>query len=128
VWLSTWDSEDDAKEFAEAYLLALEKKYGVSRKEGAERGELSTKEGAVLVDRKGSDVLVLDGFPEETLGRAEALWKTASKKELQGFERLRKFVCDKDGVKEAFSGKCPKCGTELRFDDPDAPKPKKREY
>ena len=128
VWVSTWDSEDDAKEFAEACLLALEKKYDAKRSEGADRVVLATKEGAVLVERKGSDVLVLDGFPQETLGKADALWKAVSKKELQGFERLKKFVCDKDGVKEAFSGKCPKCGVELRFDDPDAPKPKKREY
>jgi hypothetical protein len=131
VWVSTWDSEDDAKEFAEAALLAFEKRYGVARKDGeaAGRAVLATQEDRVLVERKGSDVLVLDGAPEDALAKADALWKSVSRKEMTGFERLRKFVCDKDGVKEAFSGKCPKCGAELRFDDPDAaPKKKRREY
>lgn len=130
AWVSTWDAESDAKEFAEACLLAFEKKYDVSRKEGPATGrvELPTKEGCVLVERKGADVLVLDGAPEEALAKTDALWKGVSKREMKGFERLKKFVCDKDGVKEAFSGKCPKCDAELRFDDPDAPKKKRREY
>jgi hypothetical protein len=132
VWLSTWDSEDDAKEFAEACLLALEKKYATPRQgEAGDRAELETRDGYVVLERKGSDVLVLDGFPADAAAKTAAIWKGATKKEMTEVERLRKFVCDKDGVKEAFSGKCRTCGAELRFDDKDAPdtgKKKRREY
>jgi transcription initiation factor IIE alpha subunit len=49
---------------------------------------------------------------------------------MTGVERLKKFVCEKDGVKEAFSGKCPKCGKDLQFKDEEKPaeKKKKRDY
>ncbi len=129
VWFSTWDSEKDAEQFMAAYAAALQQKYEAPRKEDAagDRVEMETPEGRVLAERRGADVLVLDGFSPEAIGKAEAFWKGAAKKEMTGFERLLKFVCDKDGVKKAFSGKCPKCGEELRFDDPDA-KPKRREY
>ena len=45
---------------------------------------------------------------------------------MTGFERLKKFVCAKDGVKEAFSGKCAKCGEALKFDDEQGKPPKKK--
>jgi hypothetical protein len=53
---------------------------------------------------------------------------------MTAIERLKKFVCEKDGVKEAFGGKCPKCGKDLQFKDDDKDKPaspekkKKRDY
>lgn len=132
VWYTTWDSEKDAKEFYEAYCLALEKKYDQESKEG-ERGErttFGTPSGQVYVEIRGKDVLTLDGATKEMLDKVGAIWKDTTKAEMTGIERLKKFVCEKDGVKEAFSGKCPKCGKDLIYKDDEKapPEKKKREY
>ncbi len=131
AWVSTWDSEDDAKEFAEAYTAALEKKYEFAEAQGdpANRTTFKTPSGHVLLERKGQDVLVLDGATEAMLGKAGEIWKGAKKAEMTAVERVKRFVCEKDGVKEAFSGKCAKCGADLKYvDEKDAPKKKKRDY
>lgn len=136
VWYSTWDTEKDAQEFYDAYCLALEKKYGVEAKEG-EREDVTafaTQTGQVRVEIKGKDVLVFDGATPSMIEKAGAIWKDTKKSEITGIERLKKFVCEKDGVKEAFSGKCPKCGKALEYKDDDKDKPatpekkRKREY
>jgi len=133
VWYSTWDSEKDAKEFYDAYCLVLEKKYEQETKD--ERGDkttFNTPSGMVQAELKGKDVLVFDGATQGMLDKAPAVWKGAKKTEMTSVERLKKFVCDKDGVKEAFGGKCPKCGRELQFKDddkaPSTDKKKKRDY
>ena len=131
AWYSAWDTEKDAKEFLEAYALSLERKYD---REGSETREdrtaFKTAKGQVLVERRGSDVLVLEAATEAMVEKAEAIWTGAKKSEITRIERLRKFVCEKDGVKEAFGGKCPKCGADLKFKDDEKPKPekKKRDY
>jgi hypothetical protein len=131
VWYTTWDTEKDAKEFYEAYCLALEKKYDQEMKE--ERGDktaFATASGLVHVEIRGKDVLVFDGATQGMIDKAGAIWSETKKTEMTGVERLRKFVCEKDGVKEAFSGKCPKCGKDLVYKDEEkaAPEKKKREY
>jgi hypothetical protein len=136
VWYTTWDTEKDAKEFYEAYCLALEKKYEQEGKEGPRENKTSftTPSGLVQAELKGKDVLVFDGATEGMIDKAGAIWKDTRKTEITGIERLKKFVCEKDGVKEAFSGKCPKCGKDLKYKDEDekdkaAPeKKKKRDY
>jgi hypothetical protein len=131
AWYSTWDSEDDAKEFTEAYTAALEKKYEFAEAQGdpANRTAFKAAGGHVLVERRGKDVLVLDGAAEGMLGKAGELWKGVKKAEMTAVERVKRFTCEKDGVKEAFSGKCPKCGADLKYvDEKDLPKKKKRDY
>jgi len=134
VWFTTWDSPKDAKEFYEAYALALERKYEQETKEGREdKTSFTTPSGQVSIELKGSDVLVFDGATEAMLAKAGTIWKDTTKVEMTGFERLKKFVCEKDGVKEAFSGKCPKCGKDLIYKDDDKPATpdktkKKRDY
>jgi hypothetical protein len=132
VWYTTWDAEKDAKEFYEAYCTALEKKYE-REANAAERETKTTFEstsGMVQVEIRGKDVLVFDGATKAMLAKDGEIWKDAKKVELTAVERLKKFVCDKDGVKEAFSGKCPKCGKDLIFKDEEkaAEKKKKRDY
>jgi len=130
VWYSTWDTEDDAREFNEAYALALEKKYEQAGPEG-ERGDkttFSTPRGHVLVERRKADVLVLDGATEAMIGKAGEIWKAAKKTEMTGFERLKKFVCAKCDVKETFSGKCSKCGNALKYEDEKKDPKKRKEY
>ncbi len=134
VWYSTWDSEDDAREFADAYALLLEKKYDQPSPEG-ERGaktSFETPGGHVLVERRGTDVLVLDGAEPGMLAKVDDLWKGVRKAEMTGFERVKSFVCAKCAVKEAFSGPCPKCGDLLKYQDPkekgEKPARPRREY
>src|SRR6185503_17152763 len=98
VWYSTWDSEKDAKEFYDAYCLVLEKKYEQETKD--ERGDkttFNTPSGMVQAELKGKDVLVFDGATQGMLDKAPAVWKGAKKTEMTSVERLKKFVCDKDG-------------------------------
>ena len=128
VWYSTWDSDRDAREFYEAYAVALEEKYGVESPEGRrkERTSFDSRGGHVLLERKGRDVLVLDGATPEILERAGRIWKTAAKSELNKVVRKNYFVCSACDFRKAFSGPCPTCGKELRFDD--GRKKKRREY
>jgi hypothetical protein len=135
VWYTTWDTVKDAKEFYEAYCFALEKKYEMeSGKDREDKTVFQTPSGMVSVELKGQDVLVFDGATEAMLAKAGTIWKDTKKSEITGIERLKKFVCEKDGVKEAFSGKCPKCGKDLVYKDDDKDKPaapekkKKRDY
>jgi hypothetical protein len=133
VWYTTWDTEKDAKEFYEAYALALERKYEQESKEDrGDKTSFSTPSGLVSIELKGADVLVFDGATEGMIAKAPTIFKETKKSEITGIERLKKFVCEKDGVKEAFSGKCPKCGKPLQYKDEDKPaspeKKKKREY
>jgi hypothetical protein len=132
VWYTVWDTDKDAKEFYEAYCFALEKKYDQKAEEG-ERGDktsFTTPSGLVQVEIRGKDVLVFDGATQAMLDKAGTIWKETKKSEMTGVERLKKFVCEADGVKEAFSGKCPKCGKELKYKDEEKapPEKKKREY
>ncbi len=136
AWYSTWDSEPDAKEFFKAYAAALARKHSIPEDKPLEdpKAAAETKGGEVYLERRGADVLVLDGATPAMVLKADAVWKSARKSEMTGFERLKLFVCEKDGVKEAFSGPCPKCGKELQYKDDKAPpkkaeeKKKKREY
>jgi hypothetical protein len=131
AWYTTWDTEKDAEEFYDAYCLALQKKYDhQASKEGAREDKTTfvTTAGVVYVELKGKDVLTLDGATPAMVEKVGEIWKGAKKAEITGVERLKKFVCEKDGVKEAFSGKCPKCGKDLAFkdDDKDKSSPEKR--
>lgn len=68
VWLSTWDSEDDAREFMKSYLQFQTKKLG----EGAKSPEVfpdSTRRpsnGSIFaVERRGADIAIVEGFKPE---------------------------------------------------------------
>jgi hypothetical protein len=90
VWYTTWDTPDDAGEFADAYVLALEKKYGrpLASPEGP-RTRFETAEGWVQVERRGADVLVFDGVTEEVLAREGAIWSGTSKAVMKSFDRVK---------------------------------------
>jgi hypothetical protein len=76
VWLSTWDSEDDAREFTAAYVGAQTEKLGkVSKPPRPIPDTLWRNVGETLyvVQRRGLDVAVVEGFPPEvTPGLLEA--------------------------------------------------------
>lgn len=85
AWITTWDSETDAREFFDVYRAVLMNKHKDASLVESDVSALwmwNTGSGYVLIERKGSDVLVLDGFPA---GKSPALKAAA-----WGFERSSK--------------------------------------
>jgi hypothetical protein len=69
---TVWDTEVDAREFFDAYVRRTTKRYGVEPSEvaPADRQLWKTTEGAVVVERKGSAVVVIEGVPDGLDARA----------------------------------------------------------
>ncbi|HST53854.1 MAG TPA: hypothetical protein VLJ61_17735 [Pyrinomonadaceae bacterium] len=64
---TVWDTEQDAREFFDAYATRTTKRYGVEPSEESPSGGRhfwKTKEGGVLVEQSGASVLVVEGVPE----------------------------------------------------------------
>jgi hypothetical protein len=63
---TVWDTEQDAREFFEAYARRTTKRYGVEPEQWSDTGRQvwKTKEGGVLVELSGASVLVVEGVPE----------------------------------------------------------------
>jgi hypothetical protein len=67
VHLSTWDTEQEAEEFAEAYRNRTERRYKEAtpisnQKPGAQLWQ--TEEGLVYLERHRADVLILEGLDD----------------------------------------------------------------
>jgi hypothetical protein len=81
--LSAWDSEKDAQEFFDAYVKRTTARYneltpsGPTPEATAQRNAWQTAEGEVLMERRGSSVLIVEGVPEKTDAKAlmSKLWK-----------------------------------------------------
>ncbi|MHC4197146.1 MAG: hypothetical protein ACYSRP_04430 [Planctomycetota bacterium] len=84
VWLTTWDSNKDAREFFNGYAALLARKYG-SRTAYARNDALVflTRKGTshevfAYIELRDKDVLILDGVPDESMDAVrESAWKTA---------------------------------------------------
>jgi len=76
--LTTWDSEGDAAEFAEAWARWASLRDGAAREVARSDSGLTvrTKEGLVVVRRAGADVLVADGVPPD---RVDAVFTAIGK-------------------------------------------------
>ncbi|HKZ78521.1 MAG TPA: hypothetical protein VJ124_09460 [Pyrinomonadaceae bacterium] len=64
--LSAWDSENDAREFFDAYTKRTDRRYeGVQVEDGgtSDFHKWQTKEGNVFLERRGERVLILEGLP-----------------------------------------------------------------
>jgi len=65
--ITAWDTENDATEFINAYAKRTEKRYSdatlISATTSTDHKEWSTSLGKVLIDRRGTRVLVLEGIP-----------------------------------------------------------------
>jgi hypothetical protein len=81
--LSIWDDESEAKEFAEVYAQRTARRYKEAKEipsdtPGAQMWQ--TEEGLVYVERRGTDVLVLEGLEETAKKKlpsvANALWQS----------------------------------------------------
>ncbi len=120
AWYSTWDSEKDAIEFFQAYTPALRKKQPGETDETIEEDlakyEWATGEGrSIYIERKGSDVLVINGS-DELVGKAAWYWKNATKKELDHVERFKRGSWTCKGHPEVdhdINSYCPKCEARL---------------
>jgi hypothetical protein len=73
--LTVWDSENDAREFFDAYAKRTKLRYAdadlketesVSAKAGSERRQWSSNEGGILLELHGKRTLILEGIPETT--------------------------------------------------------------
>ena len=81
--LSVWDSEKDAQEFFDAYALRTTARYGDLAPSGATSEAATqwstwhTTEGDVVMERRGSSVLIVEGVPEKTDAKAlmSRLWR-----------------------------------------------------
>jgi hypothetical protein len=78
--LTAWDTEQDAAEFFTAYAKRTELRYksatpleSKAASEGVEEKAWRTDEGNVLLQRRGSRVLILEGVPEGKDARALSL-------------------------------------------------------
>ena len=71
---TVWDTEEDAREFYDAYVRRTTKRYGAEPSEvaPADRQVWRTQEGAAVVERKGGAVVVLEGVPDGVDAKALA--------------------------------------------------------
>jgi hypothetical protein len=78
AWLTAWDSENESQEFFHKAGTMLQKRYAdipldeqfEKRLHSAKQLTWATDGGVVILERRGPDVLLLDGIPE---GESEAL-------------------------------------------------------
>ncbi len=120
VWYSTWDSENDAEEFFNACIKGLEKMQPRDEESTPEEGRTkdtwTTGKGrSVYVERKGADVLVLNGA-DELVGKAGWYWESAKKKELDHVKRFERgsWTCkDHPEVDHDINSYCPECEARL---------------
>jgi hypothetical protein len=82
--LTAWDTENDAHEFFDAYAKRTWRRYPQARateissiQAGNERQAWQTSEGKVVLELRGSRVLILEGIPNSVDARAllETLWQ-----------------------------------------------------
>ncbi len=73
AWLSTWDSEEDAREFAKGYARFQTGKVGPKATQPEEfpdsirrPHEDEAQDSVFVIERRGKDVAVIEGFPART--------------------------------------------------------------
>jgi len=71
---TVWDTDADAREFFDAYVRRTAKRYAAEPSEvaPADRHVWNTQEGAVVVERQGSAVVILEGVPDGVDAKALA--------------------------------------------------------
>ncbi len=81
--LTAWDTENDAREFYEAYAKRTKLRYTeaspveLASADTAHRRAWQTREGGVVIEIQGLRVLIIEGIPDgiEPGGLAKTLWK-----------------------------------------------------
>lgn len=85
VQFSTWDTEKDAEEFFQAYVERTSKRYSRAKQIVDEKNPniitYNSDEGFLLVERRGQEVLSIEGATEAQLKTLkDSIWKGYSKK------------------------------------------------
>lgn len=83
VWLTTWDSDKDAKEFFDGYNNVVKDKYNETHAtEAASNFFLyETMEDMVYLELRDSNVLILEGVPSHSLNQVIAqVWQSGKEK------------------------------------------------
>jgi hypothetical protein len=83
VWDTTWDTEQDAREFFQVYKDVLGKRYKDTALPGDTLSEevlyehklWKTDNGEIYIEIHGTDVLILDGVPEHLLNETISLFR-----------------------------------------------------
>jgi len=102
TWFTTWDSEDDAKEFQAIYTTLLAAKHEGAERTPADQKVTFTKGGVTAVlERRGADVLIIDGFGPDVAGRLNKIWSAVKKTEVRKVERVVPKETPKEVPKEA---------------------------
>jgi hypothetical protein len=77
---TTWDTENDAREFFDAYCLRTEKRYKLTKPiEATVRARVyETNEGIASIELRGKDVIMIEGAQdrEQSSKASEAFWKS----------------------------------------------------
>jgi len=77
---TTWDSENDAKEFFEAYSDRTERRYNIhnAMESAVQRRVWETGEGFASIELRGKDVVMIEGpGSREQLARAsDRMWQS----------------------------------------------------
>ena len=81
--MTAWDTENDAREFFDAYVKRTGLRYAAAKAEEVtparpDRREWTTGEGRVSMERRGKRLLILEGIPDgiEQRKLASILWST----------------------------------------------------
>lgn len=91
LWRTTWDSDDDAREFVEAYERGVRVRYGeravkrtadegrttfdVPAAPSEDRHVRTHRDELVVIERRGKDVLIIEGVtPERELALRDEMW------------------------------------------------------
>jgi hypothetical protein len=91
VWFTNWDTENDAKEFYDAYKNLLKKKYKDAevKKDEDKKFEMENEKTTIGLEIRDKDVLIIEGAPD---GKFDSLMKTiwdgVKKEELKKVERV----------------------------------------
>lgn len=108
VWLSAWDSDEEAVEFFNAYGVLLGKKYEAVAFEKSET--LWTGDG-VHLERRGARILIVEGLPKGADAAVDRLWHDAWSAEVTQILRLpERWACADHGDERSYkAGTCPEC-------------------
>ena len=88
IWYTTWDSEKDAEEFEQALAEWIPRRYPDSTPLEGQPQRWNVSPNYVRLERRGSDVLYIDGLHADKHDAiAAALWEKTWKEEVQPKER-----------------------------------------
>ncbi|WP_406696845.1 hypothetical protein V5E97_38245 [Singulisphaera sp. Ch08] len=82
VWFSTWDSGEDAREFERGYTDFQKTKVSAEADGAADAVQKLAKDAVPHIERRGHDVVVVEGFSPETTGTLVDAAFRASKTEM----------------------------------------------